>query len=206
MLSRKCYQLVVILAIFGALIPQSWAKNSTLIHCLAKEETHMHRNKLGGPLYQLNQTLINELTGLGDFDFVSPYKEMVCGKNEFPPSVAFIKVILEVGDKAIKIQFSQNATDGEKAFKTAIIKKLVEDAPHYFFTYISSIQSLAPSPNCLEKEVPGLKALLDKYFYLEEDVEAKDLITNKAQVTRIFNTLKNIDQIFKNCSPNKPAK
>ena len=74
------------------LSPQNvWAsKVSDLIRCLGQEELALHQQKLGGPLYQLNQEMIVLFAGNNELTLKEGLFEQICQNKDFSASVALL--------------------------------------------------------------------------------------------------------------------
>jgi hypothetical protein len=55
------------------------------------------------------------------------------------------------------------------------------------------------TPDCLEKHIVELKGFNEKLKYLEEEVSAHQLISQKTKIEAIFTKLKNFNEIKRKC-------
>lgn len=167
-----------------------WAQ--TLLKCLGSEEAAYAKSKYTGPMYKLNQTIIEEISSLSDLKITSSAYERICGKNSKTPSLRLLKDLL-----------SSDVTifENERSNSLASINfdHLKNNAGHILINYIGYLQSMTEDPKCLEKNIPELAKLYKKYQYLEEEVENQKLVGSKDELERIFKGLGRIDQILNKC-------
>ena len=192
-----------ILAVLGLILwsPLYAAPKQTLLVCLGKEEALIHKNHLEGPLYGLNQQLINEVINLDEVPIKKQYLDQICNpKSDFSPSVNFLRILLIEGKKIFN---SDTAQDPSSQMKIFAIDSLTSHSPGIFFSYLSSLQAMAKTPACLDKKLPDMALLMDRFRYLETELTVEELLKEKERIFRIFNGLKNLDQILKDCEPKK---
>ncbi len=164
-----------------------------LVFCLAKEEETIHKKKVTGPVYALNQSIINKLSGLGMMTFKKDFVKEVCQSQTFTPSLQFLKSILskDHDDVLDKLPYYVNVSlEGE-------YDSLMEFSRRALFKYLSDLQSNFKEHNCLEKEMPLIKEMQTNQKYLES--ENDDSFWTEKRTKEIFNKLKNIDYILKKC-------
>lgn len=178
------------------------ASKQTLLTCLGKEEATIHKNHLEGPLYTLNQQLINEVINLDEVPIKKQYLDQICSsKSDFSPSVNFLRVLLVEGKKIFDTD--SNSNDSTAQMRIYAIDSLTSHSPGIFFAYLSSLQALAKTPACLDKKLPDLALLMDRFRYLETELTVDELLKEKERIHRIFRGLKNLDNILKECEPKK---
>ncbi len=78
-----------------------------------------------------------------------------------------------------------------------MVDDYVKSSKDILLTFISQIQTLSPTPDCLNKEIPELKNFHIEIKYLQEDVDIKTLFKNKD--LKIFSQLKNYPLAFEKC-------
>jgi len=193
--------LITILALFSN--SPSWgAAKQTLLTCLGKEEATIHKNHLEGPLYTLNQQLINEVINLDEVPVKKQYLDQICAdKSDFSPSVNFLRILLVEGKKIFDTE--SKTGDSSTQMKIYAIESITAHAPGIFFAYLSALQAMAKTPSCLDKKLPDLAFLMDRFRYLETELTVEALLKEKEHIFRIFSGLKNLDAIMKECEPKK---
>lgn len=196
----------------------------TLIKCFAKEETLLHKNKVNGPVADLNKELMNELLVDDSLNIKSSYLQKICSFKTFSPSVQFLHDLLLFGRELFSFQSNSNprnkninATNSwapREAFswnranrsnlrfdpsQSSVIDGLLERAPELFVTYLVSLQSLTPSSQCLEGKIPEMASYLKQYQYQEDEEDGGKALFDKEKIKKIFLKLQNFDQIYADC-------
>lgn len=165
----------------------SWA--CEVLHCLGKEELHYHRNKDSGPLYKLNQMILNQMaTGHSPCvrrEFIGP----ICHGPPSPPSLAFLKQGLLHREGLLL-----NSRE-EGAIKENFAGVVLE----IFLDFLSILQAQAPEHGCLDREIPYLREIKAQIHYLRNRVDIKRLIRNKRAIEQIFRSFGRIEQIYQKC-------
>jgi hypothetical protein len=190
-----------IIAILTLLWAVAGAESRTLLHCLGNEELTIHKAKREGPVYQLNQLFINELSSFDDITLKGEYIEQVCAPGYFAPSVNLLKLLLLNGKNAFSLRNSGN--DGLAVYKHSLINDFLDRVPHIFFQYLANLQSLAATPKCLQQKIPEVAYFLERYRYLETDFPMERLMADKAKIERVFDRLLKLDEVLKECREDK---
>ena len=63
------------------------------IKCLGEEELLIHKSGSTGPVYNLNQWIISEISGQG-IHVKEKYLLEICSNKDFSPSVSFLRLFL----------------------------------------------------------------------------------------------------------------
>ncbi|MBT3586661.1 MAG: hypothetical protein HN509_17255 [Halobacteriovoraceae bacterium] len=176
-----------------------WAQKNKLLVCLGEEETQIHKRKINGPIYKLNQHFINELAGINDVPLKDEFYQEICKKKILSPSVNLLYHLLLQGKSIFKIPSRSTKNVGLRQFKIALLGNLQRSVPHIMFNYLSSLQALAPTPDCLFKHVPNLAYYLERYKYLESGSQSGNLINDKEKIKELFAGLKKLDSILLKC-------
>jgi len=169
-----------------------------LLRCLGQEELRLHRRHSKGPVYILNQTLINHISGANQAKLKHGVFEEVCQHPYFPPSVAMLKILLIRGLDIFILKITKDNTL-EMARMMATLHELEDNVPQIFFRYLTHLQGLASDPHCLEKAIPDLSHILIRFRYLEGDYSSKFLLRDKKRISRIFKKLRQLKKILKKC-------
>lgn len=182
----------------------SLAKNvNPLIKCLGLEELAIHKKKVIGPVYKLNQHFINELSTLYGLTLKEDSLNRVCRQKAFSPSVNLLQELLLKGRKAFIIP-KASIEGGPTALATSALDGFLDKTPHVFFTYLSQLQALAPLAPCLENKIPEIGYFMERYKYLEDISGSRGIIEKEqSKVRSIFTKLKNFDSIIKVCTREK---
>lgn len=180
-------------------LPIALAKDdkTNLLHCLGKEELSLHSSKRTGPQYSLNQKFINEASSAGEFKLKEKYFKEICIVREFPPSIGLLKNLLLKETDIFESVKSKNPSF--QALHEGNYESLVEKSPHILFEFLALIQSQTPYPHCLKKNIPELAQFMDKFQYLQGELDTRALIRDKKSISKIFIKLKYLDAIYSEC-------
>jgi hypothetical protein len=198
---KKLLQHLILLSILIAtiLFPQQKAHGLDVLECLGAEELILHKKKLTGPLYTLNQRFINELSSWGKIHIKPKELTKICTSQEFSPSVNLLRHFI-IFEKSFFEVSTYKKTISEIALQKSLINSLMSKIPNIFFNYLSSLQALAENPKCLNLKVPELNYFIYQFKYLEDEIPTKFLLKNKSKLSSIFNKIRDLDVILKSCS------
>jgi len=158
----------------------------------------IHKMKMTGPVYKLNQLFITELASWGGISLKKSKIEMICANDDFTPSVNFMKALLIDGGAIFEMK-TGTANANLRALNEGRVKGLINRIPHIFFRYLSDLQALSSYPHCLNEKIPELSFYLTQFKYLEEEYSVKELIKDKVKLNSIFSKIKRLDSILKEC-------
>lgn len=175
-----------------------YSKPNLLLQCLAKEEEDLHKSKNQNALFRLNQEFVNELASSNDITIKNEYVSEICRSKTHSASVTLLKQLLLNESNIYDLSFS-GAPASMRPFKLAYINEFQKQVPRIFVQYISGLQSEMATPDCLNNAIPELVAFNEKLKYLEEELSTRALIPQKNRIEAIFNKLRNIENIKKNC-------
>jgi len=187
-------------------LQQASGKISNTIKCLAQEELIIHKAKTTGPVYHLNQRLINYFSTISAIDIKASYYPEMCNHPSFSPSVSLLRLLLLKGRIIFKFPKFREEDVAKKAVMDDSINGLINESPHIFFKFLAKLQGLTGRADCLGSKIPHLNYFLDRFKYLEEDYPISRLIEEKEKINEIFNSLKGFDRILSNCKPQKKNK
>ncbi|MBT3982652.1 MAG: hypothetical protein HOE90_14940 [Bacteriovoracaceae bacterium] len=171
--------------------------NRSTLRCLGLEELSIHKNRVFGPVYKLNQRLIEELTTFGDIELNKEYYEKICKPKGLSVSVALLKNLLLNKKKLFNIPKKSHIPASE--VKRIFIIEFISKAELIFFDYIFSIQGMMTRAKCLEEEVPELATLLYRYKSLRDVVDSSTIIKDSGGIKPIIQRLDDLDSIYKKC-------
>lgn len=176
----------------------------TILLCLGKEESYYAKNKDTGPKYHLNQIMINEISAVGNPDFAGNNYKKFCSHPDQMPALKLLKA-LTLGEKklfafkdeegGLGVQYAIATYD---EFRLKSIKILID--------YIAKIQLQSKSATCLTDNIDGLKEFYARFRYLEGEVSMETLKGSKNDLLKIYQSLENIEEIYKKCSRPNSAK
>lgn len=190
----------MLLAAFSPLtearLPQENSIES-LVKCLGREEHKIHRKKVSGALYELNQRMISELVMFNKINISPEMKKEICASSKPTPSVRLLEYLVAHQDKVFDLTGKIN--EAEKELYKSSIQEFTDIIPDLFFLYITHLQAATPRPSCLEEHIPELKSLLSDVKNLEGDIPIKDLLKQKNRGDKILRQLRNFQQINDAC-------
>ena len=173
-----------------------------LLRCLAKEEEGLHKKNVQDANFRLNQEFVNELASSNDINLKKNYVDDVCQSRSFSPSVALLRMLLLKEHQIYDLSLSE-VDVSMRPFKMAYINEFQKQVPRIFIQYLSGLQSELATPDCLERYIPELAGFSEKIKYLEEEISAHQLITQKNKIESMFNKLKDFQTIKKKCIADK---
>ena len=193
---------VIILTIAVSFSPEIKAAPNYLLRCLAKEEESLHKKNIQDALFRLNQEFVNELASSNDINLKKIYVDEICLSKSYSPSISLLRLLLLKEHQIYDLSLSE-VDVSMRPFKMAYINEFQKQVPRIFIQYLSGLQSELATPDCLERYIPELTGFSEKIKYLEEEISAHQLITQKNKIESIFNKLKNFSEIKKKCIGDK---
>lgn len=178
------------------------AAPNLLLRCLAKEEEGLHKKNVQDALFRLNQEFVNELASSNDINLKKNYVDEICQSRSFSPSIALLRMLLLKEHQIYDLSLSEVEVS-MRPFKMAYINEFQKQVPRIFIQYLSGLQSELATPDCLETYIPELAGFSEKIKYLEEEISAHQLITQKNKIDSMFNKLKDFSTIKKKCIADK---
>ncbi|HXH30461.1 MAG TPA: hypothetical protein VNJ01_06595 [Bacteriovoracaceae bacterium] len=171
------------------------AKDRPLLKCLGEEEKRFHAKKETGPLYDLNQQLISEMVQIPHVSIEHESFLQVCTGSGHSESLKLLELSLKRGKELFVLP--ETLTGAQGGMTTGMIDDYVKSSKDILLSFISQIQSLSPTPDCLNNEIPELRGFFTEIKYLQEDVDIKTLFKNKD--LKIFSQLKDYPLSFVKC-------
>lgn len=177
-------------------------ESKTIIKCLVEEEFGVYALKFRGPLYQLNQKLLNEFTTQSDLNLTPKALNKICHDKEFSTSVKLVESIILHG----KNIFALNKKSKFHYYHINFIEGLRLRSLDLFFDYLSHLQGLTASAGCIGRTISSYNEFKDTYQYLQDELGHKRMIdTSKEHVVKILDRLKELNSIMETCEK-KPEK
>ncbi len=192
--------LIIFVGLFSIQVMAARINNQLLV-CLGQEELRIHKIKLTGPTYRLNRTLIEEFVTFSDIIIKEDHLKKICNSGLSSPSVELLKYLLI--EKTNLFDFSTTKNKTERLRLQTKANGLIVCVPQIFLRWIANIQALCPTADCLDKHIPHLKYLKFRIQYLEDELPVDKLIDSPERVRSVFNSLKNLDSIIRNCNKDK---
>lgn len=172
------------------------ARDREILKCLGVEEKSYHVTKKMGPLYELNQRIISEMIQISHVELTPAAFNEVCSSKSPSQSLRLLKLSLSQG-KDIFVMAS-DITGMQKQMTQGMIEDYVELSKELFLNFLSQVQTLSPTPKCLEENIPGLADFLYEVKYLQEDIDIKKIF--KGRDLTFFDKIKNYPKIYKVCA------
>lgn len=173
-----------------------WAKpDRQILKCLGEEEKKFHLKKETGPVYDLNQRLISEMVQIPQIEIRGEDYVAICTGPQFSQSWKLLEQSIKEGRKLFVIPSHIQGMQRDMA--SGMVEDYVDATREILITFISQIQTISPTPNCLKEEIPELDAFFTEIKYLQEDVDLKVIFKGKDQ--KIFEKLKNYPLAFEKC-------
>lgn len=174
----------------------SWASSQGILRCLGLEEARLHEKKITGPLFNLNQRLISELVQIpglriNQFDY-----RRICN-SQGNESIRLLEQVLIQG-KGLFIN-TQHGMQG--SITQGMIDEFVIGSKEIFLNFVSQIQMISPTFDCLNKNIPQLPLLLEEIKHLEDEVDIRAIFGKKDLI--IFKKIKDYPIYFKSCVKSK---
>lgn len=177
----------------------TWSQTITnpLLICLGQEEFRIHKQHFKGPLYKLNKSLIDELLTLDHILIKESYLNRICPKNS--PASPSENLIYELLMNKSDVFDIPNNNSGTALLSNASINSFLSEVPRIFLDWISDLQLLSPSPDCLDRHIPFLNYFKTRLHHLEEDLGPEELMNDRTKIQKLFGSLKHYDKILDIC-------
>jgi hypothetical protein len=188
----KC--LVILVSILFSL-PSLARSDRQILKCLGQEEKRFHLKKQMGPVYDLNQRLISEMVQIPGIEINPEDYLAICTGSKFSESWKLLERSIIKGKDLFVID---NKIQGmQRAVTTGMIEDFVDATNEILLKFISEIQTLSPTPDCLKNEIPELDNFFTEIKYLQEDLDLQTIFKGKDM--KIFEKLKNYPLAFEKC-------
>jgi len=172
--------------IFFLILSYSHAASRPYLVCLGKEEVTIHKKKIGGAYYRLNQEMISSLLQVNETIQVNKKKLSKLCDSRFV-SIDILEKILFA--KTPFFYTNTNIKDvKQKSIDIFSLKELKSRSFTVFLNFLTRLQSNFKDPKCLIKKVPEIASFYDNtQFLLKEQ-----------GVDKTLQIIKNSKSFFKN--------
>lgn len=183
-----------------SLASSAQAPGSRLVKCLAVQEAQFHRRKATGAFFDLNQRMLAELVQVVGVEAAPALLSTVCRSRGTGALHLLEALLLDPGDWYVLS--AQNNPLGT-SLSRELVRELNATAPELLLSFLSQLQMQAPTPDCLERHVPGLAQLYQNVKWLQEEVELGKLTNKRKQLAGLFAKIHRIDEIYQRCAQEK---
>lgn len=166
-----------------------------LIKCLGEEEKKFHAKKELGPLYDLNQRLISEMVQIPHAELSQESFAEICSTNSPSPALKLLEFSIRKGKDIFVVPNSVGGS--QRSVAQGMIDDYVEATKEIFLNFLTQIQTLSPSAECLKQEIPQIDAFFTDIKYLQEDVDMKQIFAGRDLT--IFKKVLGYKEAFKKC-------
>lgn len=195
-------RLLILLLLTTSLHARERVAASRLLICLGAQEKKFHLQKASGAYYDLNQRLIGELIQAHQVDANPTLLRLVCQKKK--NSALHLLQAMLLDPKGWHV--IQAAPGPQQELAKELVRELNEGAPEILLNFLAGLQMQAPTSDCLEKHVPGIKKMYEQVKWLQEEVDLVKITNRKKRLAKIFAGIQSVDQYYKSCAAEKAKK
>ncbi len=188
------FRLALIL-IFTTTFSHARSLDRKVLKCLGEEEKRFHLKKESGPFYDLNQRLISELIQIPRVEITHEDYLTACTGENKSEAWKLLELSLKKGRDLFVIP--KDVQGMQRGITESMIEDFLNGSKDLLLNFVAQIQTLSPTPTCLQEEIPELDAFFTEIKYLEEDVDVKLLFQGKDQ--RILDRVKSYPLAFEKC-------
>ncbi len=168
------------ISLFLLLCIQSYAASRPHLVCLGAEEVYIHKNKIGGAYYKLNQEMISLLLQLNESAKMSPkLQKKVCAQRF--TSMAILREILTSKKPIFKTSYS-NKNLMKKSTDNFSISEIKGKSFTILINFLTRLQAQYSDINCLKKRLPEIVSFYENAQFLLSEIGLEktiDTIKNK---------------------------
>lgn len=179
------------------------APPSELLRCLGQQEKVFHAEKATGALYDLNQKMIAELVQLSGVDGTPLLVKEVC-RSQGKGALYLLEAILLDANQWYLIRPQTSALGG--ALSAELVKELNSSGPELLLSFLGALQMESPTPDCLEKNIPGVSQLYFEVKWLQEEIDLQKIAGKKKRLAKIFGGIHRAETYFAACAREKSKK
>ncbi|MEX0799056.1 MAG: hypothetical protein WD025_06410 [Bacteriovoracaceae bacterium] len=157
----------------------------------------MHKHKLGGPVFKLNQEVISSFVQLRDSIYMKDkYVKQVCAANS--PSMKVLELLMTKNTVFFSI-YTEKRSPKKLAIDQSNINELREKSSLLFVNFVTQMQAIMSKPNCMEKHIPELTLFYEKMRYILEDIGLRRVMKTLKDPQKVFEKLQALDAKNINC-------
>ena len=176
---------------------KSFSEISPIVSCLALQEQAYHKSKNIGPMYKLNQELLNLLAIENKLKFQNQFTQKICdSKNQ---AYSLLKHLL-LDHSKIFVPPKEDINEWELTFFTNQISQLIKKNYQVFLNFLSFIQMEIKSPKCLHQLFPGYEDYLSREKYLKDVKAQYNDRESLSLISILLNSLSDIEALKLKCA------
>jgi len=184
---------VLINKLIGILLILTWSTSFAqvrLLSCLGQEEAQLYKQKANGALLKLNQSLVNTLVNSPDLKLTENFSKVICKPNRSSAEQTLFYGLL----------YSHELFQITNSKEKRQAKYFLSTLPLLLFNYISQLQAEMPTAHCLERAIPEVAYYLERFKYLETELPASTLLSDRSKLMRLMKKLRHKKEIYVKCS------
>ncbi|MCO4753944.1 MAG: hypothetical protein KC478_05655 [Bacteriovoracaceae bacterium] len=176
---------ILLILLVPLITSNAFSKPKRFMFCLGQEEARIHKNKIGGFAYKLNQEMIGALVQLREsVQMKKTYAEQVCSANY--SSIKLLELLM-TKDDVFYSKYSEARSPKKFAIDQSNLDELKHESATLFIRFISQIQASLPKANCLQNKIPALRPFFEQMQFILQEVG----------LDRVMKTLDSPEEIFK---------
>lgn len=181
-----------------------WARPRTgptrLMYCLGQQEKYFHARKITGPFYELNQTLMGELLQVPGLEASSVLLNRICKPSPSAPLYLLEAIVLDPRDWWI---LKADLDPQRRTIAQELMREFRQMSPEILLSFLSSLQMIMPTANCLESHIPGLSKMYSDVKWLQEEVDLKKITLGHRRLIPLFSRLEKYKDFAQECAKSK---
>ncbi len=171
-----------------------------LMYCLGQQEKFFHLKKQTGPFYELNQNLMAELIQVPGLEASSVLLNRICKPSTMAPLYLLEAIVLDPKDWWV---LKSDLEPQRRMIAIELMKEFRQMSPEILLTFLSSLQMIMPTPNCLERHIPGLSKMYHDVKWLQEEVDLKKITLGHKRIIPLFAKLQKYQDFALECAKSK---
>ena len=160
------------------------------------EEEYFHKEKIIGPMYKLNQKILNMFAIENSLKIEESFTTEICNtKNK---AFNLLRHIITGNKNIFILPKNQNEWDFIKFANQ--VDQVISKNYEIFLTYISYIQMEIKNPYCLSKIIPGFNQYMVREKYLKNIDSQYSNKESLGVISKIFIEVEHLDSLKKKCA------
>lgn len=173
---------------------------SRLLYCMGQQEKYFHLKKETGPFYELNQNLIAELIQVPGLEASSVLLNRICKPSTMAPLYLLEAMVLDPREWYL---LDRKLDAQTRSISEELMKELRQMSPEIMLTFLSGLQMQMPTPDCLERHIPGLKKMYRDVKWLQEEVDLKKITMGQERLIPLFSGIQKYQFFAAECAKSR---